>query len=370
MRLEIENIALRLQEMSFFFNADITAGITGIFGPSGAGKTTLVNALCGMVPLTSGRLVFNGDVLFDKDRGILVPPHKRNIGVVFQEHALFPHLTVDKNLCYSEPYTRKRERIVTLDAVLELLDIAPLLHKMPDQLSGGERQRVAIGRTLLAQPRILLLDEPFSNLDCNRRKQIISHLLKINRAFDIPLLIISHNLEDILKLTRSLLIIEQGKISAGGDYLDIADAGLAAGLITHRRFINTLELIHTRYQAPDNLNHFSTDGTDENNILITNSNLFEDRGVQNRKVRLCIFPDDIALSREKVEMTSIQNQIPGTVVKLQDVAGSCYVTVDCGVRLVAEITPHSRAQMKVDIGQPLYCLIKAKAVQVVHIYES
>jgi molybdate transport system ATP-binding protein len=369
MRLQIENVALRRQERTFRFNADITAGITGVFGRSGAGKTTLMNVICGMAPLESGRVVFNGDVLFDKGKGIFVPPHKRQIGVVFQDHALFPHLTVEKNLRYSEPYIRKRRKIVSIDAVVELLDIARLLRKRPDALSGGERQRVAIGRTLLAGPRILLLDEPFSNLDSDRRKQIISYLIKINHAFDIPLLIISHDLEDILKLTRFLLIIEDGRISAAGNYLDIANSGAAADLITHKRFINIVELIHTAHIEEENLNYLSKDGRPENNVFIINSNRFNN-GALNRKVRLSIFPDEIALSREQISRTSIQNQVAGRVLKVQNVAGSCYVTVDCGVPLVAEITERSRSAMGIEAGQTLYCLIKAKAVEVIHIYEN
>lgn len=370
MRLRISDVALKQGESEFCYHADITRGITGIFGPSGSGKTTLLNVICGLVPPESGRIVFNEHILFDHDKGICVPPHKRHIGVVFQEHNLFPHLNVEKNLRYSEPYVRTQKKIVSMDAVVELLDIASLLGKRPVQLSGGERQRVAIGRALLAQPRILLLDEPFSNLDRNRRRQIISYLLKINRAFGIPLLIISHDLEDILKLTRSLLIIEEGRISASGDYLDIADAGMASNLITHKRYINTLELVHVHYDEQESVNYFSLDGRFENTILTTNSTLFKEEQNRHNAVRLCVFPDDIALSRHKVQSTSIQNQIEGRVVRINNMDGTCYVTLDCGVRLIAEITQKSMLQMGIEIGQTLYGLIKAKAIEVIHIYKD
>lgn len=370
MRLQISNVILKQGEANFRYDADITQGITGVFGPSGSGKTTLMNVICGLTPSQSGRIVFNDRVLYDHEKGVCIPPHQRHVSVVFQEHNLFPHLNVEKNLRYSEPYIKKEKKIVNMDSVVELLDIEPLLGKRPAQLSGGERQRVAIGRALLAQPRILLLDEPFSNLDRNRRRQIISYLLKINRRFDIPLLIISHDLEDILKMTRFLLIVEKGKISAAGDYLDIADAGLAANLISHRRFINTLELVHAHYDEQENVNYFSLNGRFENAILTTNSTLFKDKQNRHNAVRLCIFPDDIALSRHRVESTSIQNQIEGRVVRINNMEGTCYVTLDCGVLLIAEITQKSMLQMGIEIGQTLYGLVKAKAIEVIHIYKN
>jgi molybdate transport system ATP-binding protein len=368
MKLHIDDIRLRLAENTFYFNVDVKDGITGIFGLSGAGKTTLMKIIAGIQNADSGRLTFNERVLFDKQKKINVPPNKRNMGVVFQESFLFPNLTVEKNLRYSEPYTKKQKKVIDFDSVIELLDIQNLLSKMPAQLSGGERQRSAIGRALLSQPRMLLMDEPFSNLDRDRRRQIISYLLEINRRFEIPLLIISHDLEDILKLTRSFIIIEQGSIRTAGNYLDIADSGTAPELISHKRFINVVELIHAEYKEEESLNCFSPDGNPANTVLTANSEYFADPLVRGRKVRLCIFPDDIALSKKPILDISIQNQLKGKITAFRGGSSSCFVSIDCGVELTAEITRQSQKEMRLEVGQDIYCLIKAKAVEIVHIY--
>ncbi len=370
MNLRIENIKHNFGAVHFHYNADISDSITGIFGFSGSGKTTLMNIIGGIETPKSGHIAFNNRVLFDRERKINLPENKRNIGIVFQDNYLFPHLNVQQNLLYSKPYVKDRKQVITFNTVVELLDIEPLLNKKPLQLSGGERQRVAIGRTLLSQPELLLMDEPFSNLDRNRRKQIISYLLKINNQFGIPLLIISHDLEDILKLTRSFLIINNGEVLAAGNYLDIADRGAAPDIISHKRYINILELYHTSYQEDENLNFFSTEKNLSKPLLKTNSNWFSNKQFQGRKVRLCIYPDDIALNGEPIENTSIQNQLKGIVSKIRYKDNSCFVTVDCGVDLVAEVTDSSVKKMQIEIGRPVYCLIKAKAIEVIHIFKD
>ncbi len=259
---------------------------------------------------------------------------------------------------------------MSFDTVLELLDIHHLLDKKPCQLSGGERQRVAIGRTLLSQPELLLFDEPFSNLDRDRRKQIISYLLKINHQFGIPLIIISHDLEDILKLTQSMLIINKGTVQAYGNYLDIADSGVANDIISHKRYINILELYHVTYNADEYINTFSTDKDFTMPLLKTNSSRFSNSQFRGKKVRLCIYPDDIALTCEPVKNISIQNQLKGTVRKISFKENSYFVTVNCGIDIVAEVTKSAIEKIGIQPGKSIYCLIKAKAIEIIYIYEN
>ncbi len=177
----------------------------------------------------------------------ITPGKNRNIGYVFQENYLFPHLSVKKNLLFSKPYSKNKKQYISFEDVISLLDLVPLLNKKPRQLSGGERQRVAIGRALLSQPRLLLLDEPFSNVDCSKRKQIISYLLRINNHFKIPMVIISHHLEDILKLTRKIVVIENGKSINSGDVFNIIKNGENPELIKSKKFQNTFTVQFDSY---------------------------------------------------------------------------------------------------------------------------
>ncbi|MBN2716647.1 MAG: molybdenum ABC transporter ATP-binding protein [Deltaproteobacteria bacterium] len=367
MKLDIDQLQLTLGGLSFNYNASISGGIFGVFGVSGSGKSTLMRLICGIERAQQGRIVFNDSVLFDSQQRVHVPPHLRHIGVVFQEHHLFPHLTAEQNLRFGQKYAPRTH--ISLNDVVTLLDLSSLLQKKPAHLSGGERQRVAIGRALLQGPKLLLLDEPFSNLDRDRRRQIISYLLKIHHRFDIPLLIISHDLEDILKLTRALIIIEDRSIAAVGDYLHIAANGDAPHLISPKNFINTVELIHQRYLPKQRLNHFGL--TPESApLIVTNSSYFNDLQTGGNKVRLAIAPDDIALSRDTCSHISMQNQLRGKVTHILHMNDSFFVTVDCGIELISEIAPGALYQLDVKPGCELICLFKAKAVEVTHIFDA
>lgn len=368
MNLRLENIRHNYASTSFSFNGSIQNGMTGVFGYSGAGKTTLLNILCGIVVPKSGRISFNDKVFFDQKKKINLPVNKRNIGVVFQDNFLFPHLNIKRNLLYSDKYNKNKPMVVKYRDVIELLDLDNLLDKRPMELSGGERQRVSIGRALLSQPELLLLDEPFSNLDRKRRMQIISYLLMINEAFNIPMLIISHDLEDMLKLTQSLLVVKNGEIMASGKYLEIADSGLVPDIIEHKRFINIPEVYHSSIQVRESLNLFSFNEKLQDPMLKTNTQCFSS-SLKGKKVRLGIYPDDIALTDRPVPSISIQNQMKGRVTKIRTINNSFFVTLDCGMELVAEVTRSAVDQMNICPGKTVYCLIKAKAIEVVHVFQ-
>ncbi len=195
---------------SFFYKAHFGRGITGICGASGSGKTTLLNLIAGVLKPKTGTIQLDYRVLVNCKSGVFVPPHKRNIGVVFQEGRLFPHMSVLKNLKYSKP------DIIQMDRIIALLDIEDILNAYPEMLSGGEKQRVALGRTLLQQPSVLLLDEPFSALDSTRRYEIIPFLKEIQQLYDIPILVVSHDIEDIMQLTSCITVVEKRAVSWQG----------------------------------------------------------------------------------------------------------------------------------------------------------
>lgn len=369
MNLCISDVELKLGDRKFCYNTVINERIAGVFGVSGAGKTTLINIIAGTVAPASGRISFNYRVFFDSAVKYFLPASKRNIGVVFQEHLLFPHLTIRQNLEYSRPYLKNRKSNITFESVVALLDIQHLLEKHPHNLSGGERQRVAIGRTLLSQPELLLMDEPFSNLDRNRRGEIISYLLLINNLYDMPLLIVSHDLDDMLKLTNFLIVLDYGKIVGSGSYLDIAESGKVPEIITPKSYLNILDLYCTGFSDDRLLVQAGLkNGSSSARLQIQ----FPPGMIPqpDQKIRIVIIPDDIALSLEVVRNVSIQNQIPGRVVRTRTEGSTAFLLIDCGFPLLAQITETSRKTLGIDRGSDIICLIKAKAVQVIHVFKK
>jgi len=192
------------------------AGITALFGPSGAGKTSVINMVAGLTRPDKGRVVVQDRVLFDSDQRIDLPPEKRSIGYIFQDGRLFPHLTVRGNLTYGMKLTPLSRRYVGFDQVVDLLGVDQLLDRRPAKLSGGEKQRVAIGRALLTSPRLLLMDEPLSSLDEARKEEVLPFIAKLPRTFLIPIIYVTHSVVEIQRLADRLVLLEAGKsISAG-----------------------------------------------------------------------------------------------------------------------------------------------------------
>ena len=207
-------LALAHQVGHFALTANVTIGpgITAITGPSGAGKTTLLSLIAGLSRPTQGRIVLDGEILVDTAAGCWLPPHRRHIGQVFQDARLFPHLSVRHNLLYGRLFGRRGTGGPDPAAIIALLDIAPLLDRRPRDLSGGERQRVAIGRALLSNPRLLLLDEPLSALDPARKAELLPYLCRLRDNTGLPMLYITHQPEEASTLATQWLRVEAGAI--------------------------------------------------------------------------------------------------------------------------------------------------------------
>jgi molybdate transport system ATP-binding protein len=187
--------------------------VVGLFGPSGSGKTSILNVIAGLVRPDEARVVVDGRTLVDTAQRIFVPAHKRRVGYVFQEGRLFPHLSVRQNLTYGRWLTRAAERWSNFDEIVALLGIEPLLHRPPRTLSGGEQQRVAIGRTLLASPRLLLMDEPLASLDEARKSETLPYIERLRDELAIPIVYVSHALPEIERLTRHIVRLEDGRVA-------------------------------------------------------------------------------------------------------------------------------------------------------------
>jgi molybdate transport system ATP-binding protein len=226
LRVDVEK---RFGDFPIVAKFETVGGATALFGPSGGGKTTIVNMIAGLVRPDRGRIAFEDDVLFDSSRRVDVAPHRRKIGYVFQEGRLFPHLSVRGNLEYGPFMAGIKRNGEETKRIIDLLELGNLLTRRPGKLSGGERQRVAIGRALLMRPRLLLLDEPLASLDAARKREILPYLIRLCDE-GIPLIYVSHHAAEIKRLANAVVLIEGGHVVAKGgiDLLDRMDPDLLA----------------------------------------------------------------------------------------------------------------------------------------------
>jgi molybdate transport system ATP-binding protein len=219
----VVDVEKRLGEFQIAAQFEAKGGATALFGPSGSGKTSIINMIAGLVMPDRGRIVLDGTVLFDSAARIAVPAHRRRIGYVFQDGRLFPHLTIAQNLDYGRWMSGVAADPVERERIVALLDIGHLLQRRPGHLSGGERQRVAIGRALLIKPRLLLLDEPLASLDRARKQEILPYLARLRDEAKVPMIYVSHQAGEILRLASQVVRIEDGSVVAVGglDLLDV-----------------------------------------------------------------------------------------------------------------------------------------------------
>lgn len=213
------DVNIQREQGTFSVNASFITdgtGITALFGRSGAGKTSVIHMIAGLVRPDSGRIIVNGKTYFDSGKCMDIPPHKRRFGYVFQDGRLFPHLSVKSNLTYGMKLVPPSESYVEFDQVVELLGIGHLLDRRPAKLSGGEKQRIAIGRALLTSPHLLLMDEPLASLDDERKSEVLPFIARLPKAFAVPILYVSHSVDEILNLADRVVIMDSGSVAATG----------------------------------------------------------------------------------------------------------------------------------------------------------
>lgn len=300
----------KLDQFELNIDADIPAtGITAIFGRSGAGKTSVINAISGLKNPTSGRITKDDHVLFDSELGINQPIEKRKIGYVFQEARLFPHYKVKGNLLYG---VKGKVDAKKLEQVVKLLDLSNLLSRYPADLSGGEKQRCAIARALLSEPDILLMDEPLASLDLPRKQEVMPFLERLSSEVNIPILYVTHSMDEILHLADHMLLIEDGRVKEAGDIETLwRSPALAAwhnsnelstlfkGKVKHR---------HERYDVT-----YVEFGSQ---VGVWMSGI---EGQREETLRIRIHASDVSITLEHASDTSIRNILPATIVKLADI---------------------------------------------------
>lgn len=344
-------------------------GITALFGPSGSGKTTLVNMIAGLLRPDSGHIQLNDHVVFDQSRNIHLPTRQRRVGYLFQDTRLFPHKTVRDNLFYGARRNRHKLPRDEQNAILEMLDIAKLMDRRPNNLSGGEKQRVALGRALLSNPDILLLDEPLSGLDHARKQEILPYLEWLRDHRKLPILYVTHAIDEVARLADNIVVIDQGKTLASGSVFEMLgrsdlpplagrfDAGtvLAARIVSRdpRAEVSFLDCGGQRLVVP----YLGRPASD--------------------KVRLHVRARDVMIARTQPIDISANNIIPVTITKISDEPGDTIdVTMcfghDADATLLAEtsgrpkiharITKWSGTRLKLHPHQRVFAVIKSVTV--------
>jgi len=346
---------------AFSLNAAFASGgrLTALFGRSGSGKTSLVNVVSGLIRPQEGRVVIDGRVMVDSAAGLFVPRHKRRIGYVFQEARLFPHLTVRQNLLYGRWFAPAGEPDGSIqDEVVDLLGIGHLLQRRPHALSGGERQRIAIGRALLAKPRLLLMDEPLASLDDERKAEILPHIERLRDEFDIPIVYVSHAIAEVARLATHLVVLDQGKVSMSGPTAELMSRLDVPGLSALPGAGAILEARILRHEPEHGLS-----------VLETAAGLLQiarQTGAEGSALRVRILASDVMLSLRPLAGISALNVLPGRVGAIGERrgdSGALEVRLDCnGVPLLARLTAKSAAQLQLAPGSPVYAVIKSVSI--------
>jgi molybdate transport system ATP-binding protein len=330
----------------------VGARVTALYGRSGAGKSTLLHLLAGLLRPDRGRISLDGAPLVDRARGIWVPPHRRGIAVVFQDGRLLPHYSVRGNLLYGRRRARGRAGEPALEPVVELLELGPLLDRRPSRLSGGEAQRVAVGRALLSGPRLLLLDEPLTGLDEGLKRQVLPFLQRVRDELDLPILYVSHHLEELLQVTDRMIVLDGGRLVGQGRYVDLAMTGRVGGATPGRGLTNVLRL------SPDASGRPSIDTPAGAGQALRLPGTGPPAACA-----VAIRPEDIALATATVPATSIRNQLRARVVRCSHHADAVLVEVDVGQPLVVQITDEAARELAVSVGAELVCLVKSTAIR-------
>ncbi|BCN26130.1 molybdenum ABC transporter ATP-binding protein ModC [Vibrio alfacsensis] len=332
--------------------------ISALFGRSGAGKTTLINVISGLVTPHYGKVIVGDHVLFDSEKGINLPTHQRKIGYVFQESRLFPHYSVQGNLLYG--VTEKDDSY--FDKVTELLAIKPLLKRFPISLSGGEKQRVAIARALLSKPNLLLMDEPLASLDMPRKREVMPFLEELSEQVNIPIIYVTHSLQEILRLAQHLAILDRGRIMTSGKLEEVwashamrpwqsfsDHSSLFEGKIAHHHDKYALTCVK----------------------LASSVCLWVQKidGEAEQPIRLQVRANDVSIALEKPVSTSIRNVLPATVASIEEFnAGDDKQSITVSLKLADEchlwatITPWALDDLNLNVGDSVYAQVKGVSV--------
>ena len=352
-RLEAD-LALDRRDFRLEASLDIRlTGVTAVFGPSGCGKTTLLRAIAGLEREVRGRITFDGTTWLD-DR-TFIPTRDRRTGLVFQDARLFSHLNVEGNILYGHRRTPKEERLFQPEAVVRLMDLEPLLGRRVSSLSGGERQRVSLARAVLANPRLLLMDEPLASLDQNRKEDILPFIERLAGELEIPTLYVSHEIDEVVRLASELVLMSEGRVVASGPVEEVSNR---FDLRSYAGRLDAGSIIRMRVAGHDTATGITRFAFAGGEVIGPRIELPEGTAI-NLRVR----SRDVAIALDPPGRTSILNVLPGTVTEIgPDEGPQAHVLLDVGAPLWARIMRRSVNELELAPGRPVYALIKAVAV--------
>lgn len=331
-------------------------GVTVLFGPSGSGKSTIVNAAAGLLRPDACRIEIDGKLLADTRAGVWLPPEQRRCGLVFQDSRLFPHMSVATNLRFG--MRRVAPGAIHFDDIVDLLGIGALLDRRPHTLSGGERQRVAIGRALLAQPHLLLMDEPLANLDDGRKAEILPYLTRLKTALKLPILYVTHALDEAAQLADSLVLLDAGQVVAFGSVSDLA--ARADLPLARRDDAGALLICRVRENdAARTLTRLQGGGA-----MFWVPLLDLPVGAE---CRIRVPAREVILASRPPDAISLHNIVPGTVRRITDDTVRRSVVVEIGLPeggLLSRVTPDAVVRLGLSPGSPVLALIKSTSIEV------
>jgi molybdate transport system ATP-binding protein len=345
-----------------------TPGVVALFGRSGCGKTTTVNIIAGLLRADEARIELDGTVLEDRGAGTWVPPERRRIGYVFQDGRLFPHMSVLRNLRYGltrananrDAGTRDRHAHsvspggqIGLDQIISLLGLERLLERRPHQLSGGEKQRVSLGRALLSQPRLLLLDEPLAALDAARRDEVLPYLERLRDRFSIPMVYVSHQYDEVLRLATHVVLLEAGRVLAQGSLSEVSLQPALRSMVGPDSVGAVLDGVVTRVDASSGMASLRV-GRGELNVSVRDVTV-------GARVRVQLLARDIILATAEPHALSVRNELRGVVIDVvEDEEDAMLVTIDVGgANVLSRVTRDATRALDLRAGKDVWVLVKA-----------
>jgi molybdate transport system ATP-binding protein len=338
---------------------DVSPGITILFGASGAGKSTLLDCVAGLARPDEGRIAAGGDVLFDSERGINVPAPKRRTAYVFQTLALFPHLSAEENVAYGLIDLREEERREQVQAILKAFRVEKLRRQKPAEISGGEKQRIALARSLVTEPRVLLLDEPLTGLDAELKAAIVDDLRAWNAAKGVPILYVTHSREEVDALGERVIALDNGRVVSAGAPMDVLDAPRRKKLAQAAGFENLLSATVLDLREADGVMRVRlADSACEIEVPLGYA-------AAGNRVQVAVRAGDILLATERPHGLSARNVIEGRVVSLEQRGTKVIARVDCGVAFVVHVTPGAARALELTTGRRVWLVLKTYSCHLV-----